>query len=254
VAKVRTTILAVLAAVVSVVAVVALPNPAGAVTTHATSGHIHKAFQYRSGRVLVVGYAFDRHHQHRHPAICVVINTRCVRVLRPSRPSPKLDRRAHISGAHRFVVRLRPRRPGVPIAIRPRGRHHQFDRVHALSPGRRIVRVARRHLDSRYRYGGSSPRTGFDCSGYTMFSYRHGHTAELPHNAEAQRHARHMHRIRRHHARPGDLVFYMSGGSAYHVAIYAGHGYQYSATDPRQGVRYQPISSRNVLFGTDWHH
>jgi hypothetical protein len=177
-----------------------------------------------------------------------------VRVVRPSRPSLKFDRIAHIAGAHRFVVRLPARRPGVPIAIRARDSHHRLDGIHALSPGKRIVRVARRHLDSRYRYGGTSPRTGFDCSGYTMFSYHHGHTADLPHNAEAQRRSRHMHRIRRRHARPGDLVFYMSGGSAYHVAIYAGHGYQYSATDPQQGVRYQAISSRNVRFGTDWHH
>ena len=252
-AKIRTTVLVVLAAVVSAVAVVALPSPAGA-ATHATSGHIRKAFQYRSGRVLLIGFAFDRYHQHRHPAICIVINTRCVQVVRPHRPSPRFDRRHHIVGAHAFVVHLRARRPGVPIAIRPRTRHHRLDRRHALSPGRRIVRVARHHLNARYRYGGTSPRTGFDCSGYTRYSYRHGRTATLPHNAEAQRHTRYMHGERRRHARPGDLVFYLRGGSAYHVAIYAGHGYQYSATDPREGVRYQRISSRNVVFGTDWHH
>jgi NlpC/P60 family len=256
VAKFRMMFLATLAAAASVVALVALSAPAGAVTTtHATSGQIHKAFQYRSGRIRLTGYAFDRYHQHRHPAICIVINTRCVRVVRPDGLSRKYDRLHHIVGAHRFALTLRVRRPGVPIAIRQRGnRHHRLDRTHALSPGKRIVRVARHHLDARYRWGGSSPRTGFDCSGYTMYSYRHGRTAALPHNAEAQRHSRHMHRIRRRHAHPGDLVFYMRGGSAYHVAIYAGHGYQYSATDPQEDVRYQRISSRNVLFGTDWHH
>ena len=40
---------------------------------------------------------------------------------------------------------------------------------------------------------------------------------------------------------------------AYHVAIYAGHGYQYAAATPRDGVRYQAIWSRDVVFGTDWH-
>ncbi len=45
----------------------------------------------------------------------------------------------------------------------------------------------------------------------------------------------------------------MSGGSAYHVAIYAGHGYQYSATDPQQGVEYDRIRPAMSVFGTDWH-
>ena len=146
-----------------------------------------------------------------------------------------------------------PRRPGVRIGLQTAAGRHRLFHTWALSPGKRVVRVARRHVGERYRYGGTSPRTGFDCSGYTMYSYRHGRTAVLPHNAEAQRHARGMRSISRRSARPGDLVFYMSGGSAYHVSVYAGHGYQYSATDPRQGVRYQPISSRNVRFGTDWH-
>jgi cell wall-associated NlpC family hydrolase len=59
-----------------------------------------------------------------------------------------------------------------------------------------------------------------------------------------------MRRIGRAHAHPGDLVFHLRGGSAYHVAIYAAHGYQYSATDPQQGARYQRIHSRHVVFGT----
>ena len=46
----------------------------------------------------------------------------------------------------------------------------------------------------------------------------------------------------------------ISGRSAaYHVAVYAGHGHQYAAATPADGVRYQPIWSRNVEFRTDWH-
>ena len=62
-----------------------------------------------------------------------------------------------------------------------------------------------------------------------------------------------MRHISRKSAQPGDLVFYLSGGSAYHVAIYAGHGMQYSATDPQQGVTHSKVYSHNVVFGTDWH-
>jgi cell wall-associated NlpC family hydrolase len=122
------------------------------------------------------------------------------------------------------------------------------------SAGARIVHVAKRYVGkAHYRWGGASPRRGFDCSGYVMYAYRKAHVARLPHNAQAQRHARHMHRISRRSARPGDLVFYLSGGRAYHVAIYAGHGRQYSAASPRYGIRYQRIWSRHVEFRTDWH-
>jgi hypothetical protein len=245
---------AALAAVAAVTAAFALPGPAGA-AGNPIHGNIHRTFQHRNGSIFVAGWVYNRQHQHRHPGVCLIVNGNCVRVLHPSGRSPQFDRLHHIRGRHRFAVTLRPHRPGIMIGLRATGPNPvHLDRMRALSPGRRVVRVARRHLGSRYVYGGTSPRGGFDCSGYTMFSYRRGQVARLPHNADAQRRSRGMHRIRRRAARPGDLVFYLRGGSAYHVAIYAGHGYQYSATDPQEGVRYQPISSRNVVFGTDWHH
>ncbi len=250
---VTSALLALAAAAATLVGTVALAGPAAA-TTRASNGHITRAFQYRDGSLRITGWAFDRNHPRRHPGVCVVIHRRCVRRIHPHAPSPGVDRSRHIRGAHRFSIVMRtPRRPGVRIGLQTTVTRHRLFHTWALSPGKRIVRVARRHVGERYRYGGTSPRTGFDCSGYTMYSYRYGRTAVLPHNAEAQRRSRGMRSIRRHSARPGDLVFYMSGGSAYHVAVYAGHGYQYSATDPQQGVRYQPISSRNVRFGTDWH-
>jgi cell wall-associated NlpC family hydrolase len=231
-----------------------LPSAAGA-SGRAPAGYITSAFQYRDGSVSVRGFGYDRNHPSRHPRFCLMAGGHCVRFVYPDKASPRFDRARHIAGPHAFVVRLRPQRSGVVIGLWGYGsRPVRLDAVRASTPGSRVVHVARRYVGGRYTYGGASPRTGFDCSGYTMFSYRHGRAASLPHNAEAQRHTAGMRRIRRADARPGDLVFYMSGGSAYHVAIYAGHGYQYSATDPQQGVRYQPISSRNVLFGTDWHH
>lgn len=79
--------------------------------------------------------------------------------------------------------------------------------------------------------GGTSPRTGFDCSGLTQYAYaRVG--KHLPRTAQQQYRA--TIRISRG-ARPGDLIFFFSGGTAYHVAIYAGRGYIYHA--PRAGKR-----------------
>jgi cell wall-associated NlpC family hydrolase len=104
---------------------------------------------------------------------------------------------------------------------------------------------------SPYRWGGASP-SGFDCSGFAMYVYRRAGMRSLPHNAQAQRDSSRMRRISRGAARPGDLVFYLSGGYAYHVAVYAGRGKQYAATEPGQKIRYQK-TPRGVVFGTDWH-
>lgn len=124
----------------------------------------------------------------------------------------------------------------------------------APGPGARIVAIAKRYVGhARYVEGGASPRHGFDCSGYTMYAYAKAKVRRLPHNAEAQRRLHGMRRIARAKARPGDLIFYLSGGYAYHVAIYAGHGMQYAAATPRDGIRYQHIWSRHVEFRTTWH-
>jgi cell wall-associated NlpC family hydrolase len=134
------------------------------------------------------------------------------------------------------------------------GHPRWLDSRHVLTVGQRIVAVARRYVGhARYTSGGSSPKSGFDCSGFTRWVYAQADAATLPHEADAQRHVAHMHRISRSQARPGDLIFYFSGGPAYHVAIYAGHGRQYAAADERDGIRYQAIWSRDIQFRTDWH-
>ena len=134
--------------------------------------------------------------------------------------------------------------PAIPAAAAAPAAHR--------SPGARILAIAKRYVHAHYVEGGASPR-GFDCSGYTAFVYAHARVHRLPHNAERQRRMHGMRRISRRAARPGDLIFYMSGGSAYHVAIYAGHGMQYAAATPRDGVRYQHVWSRRVQYRTDWH-
>jgi cell wall-associated NlpC family hydrolase len=112
------------------------------------------------------------------------------------------------------------------------------------SAGARIIATARRYLGTPY--GGQ-----FDCSGYTQVVYRQAGVANLIHNAEAQRNQ--MRLIPGSQARPGDLIFYMSGGSAYHVAIFAGGGMQYAANVPGGSVLLQGVWSTDVEFGTDWH-
>lgn len=97
---------------------------------------------------------------------------------------------------------------------------------------------AHQFLGLAYRYGGTSPRTGFDCSGFVMYVYgKLG--VSLPHNAAAQ--YRLGLSVPRSALRPGDLVFFDGLG---HVGIYVGKGRFIHS--PRTGERIR------IDFLNDW--
>ena len=53
----------------------------------------------------------------------------------------------------------------------------------------------------------------------------------------------------RSNVRRGDLVFFTSRGSVYHVAIYAGHGYIWHAPYSGARVRRDHIWTSSVFYG-----
>lgn len=72
-----------------------------------------------------------------------------------------------------------------------------------------------------YVWGGSSP-AGFDCSGFTVYTYAHfGIT--LPRTASGQSELGSY--VSENHLQPGDLVFFDTDGEGVsHVGIYIGNG------------------------------
>jgi peptidoglycan DL-endopeptidase CwlO len=84
--------------------------------------------------------------------------------------------------------------------------------------GVRVVAYAKRFLGVRYVYGGSSPRSGFDCSGFVRYVYAH-FGVSLPHSSYAQ--FGDGRRVARRWLRPGDLLFFDGLG---HVGMYIGNG------------------------------
>ena len=106
----------------------------------------------------------------------------------------------------------------------------------------------------RYDYGGSSPSTGFDCSGLTQYVY--GHLGKsIPRTAEEQ--FQKFRRISKSQAWGGDLVFFHETSSptsyVYHVGIYEGGNGMVSAANASEGIRDQSIYSSDVTFGTITH-
>ncbi len=112
--------------------------------------------------------------------------------------------------------------------------------AHRATESSSVVRYAKRFLGIRYRYGGTSPGTGFDCSGFVRFVYGH-FGLRLPHYSVSQ--FAMGRRVARRGLRPGDLVFFDGLG---HVGLYIGSGRFIHA--PRAGTRVS-ISS----LGDSWY-
>jgi len=85
-----------------------------------------------------------------------------------------------------------------------------------------------------YRYGGSSPEQGFDCSGLVSYVFEHAWGVSLPRSTAGQRSLGRA--VKRTQLQPGDLVFYNTRNRPYsHVGIYLGDGIFVHA--PRRGQR-----------------
>lgn len=94
---------------------------------------------------------------------------------------------------------------------------------------------ASRYIGYPYVWGGSSPSTSFDCSGYICWIYTRSGVYNLP-RTTAQGIYSQCAVISREEARPGDLVFftgtYASSGPVSHVGMYVGDGKMLHAGNP----------------------
>jgi len=89
-------------------------------------------------------------------------------------------------------------------------------------------------LGIRYRRGGSSPESGFDCSGFVNHVFREGLGLMLPRSSKEM--SKSGQEVDRDELRPGDLVFFNTMRHAFsHVGIYLGDNQFVHA--PRSGGR-----------------
>lgn len=84
-----------------------------------------------------------------------------------------------------------------------------------------------------YRYGGSSPQAGFDCSGFVVHVFARSGVL-LPRVSEEM--ARQLPVLKAEALARGDLVFFNTNGQAYsHVGIYLGEQRFIHAASSRSG-------------------
>jgi cell wall-associated NlpC family hydrolase len=106
-----------------------------------------------------------------------------------------------------------------------------------------VVGIAMQYLGVPYKWGGASPSTGFDCSGFIMYVYgKIG--VSLPHNAAAQ--YGYGTPVGRSQLQPGDLVFFNGLG---HNGIYIGNNQMIHAPHSGDVVK---ISSLTGWYSSTW--
>lgn len=116
----------------------------------------------------------------------------------------------------------------------------------AIPRGLKAVKIAAAQKGKPYRWGGAGP-SSFDCSGLVYYVYRKQLHVSLARTANAQR--LQTIRVAKASIRPGDLIFFMSGGRAYHVGIYAGGGRIWHSPRPGQRVQLSRIWTTHWVAG-----
>jgi cell wall-associated NlpC family hydrolase len=244
-----------LAGTLVTVAALAAPATASAAVPHNPTGSLEHVV--RSVNTLTLtGWAADPDARSARLALTVTVDKRLVARAATGVARPDVARLRHVGPRSGFTTRVHVRAGRHTICVTAAnagpGRAARFGcrTITVPTANAAIAKLAAHYVGARYRTGGASPR-GFDCSGLVQYVYAHAAHVRVTHYTQTQ--YQHAHRIPKSRARPGDLVFFLSGGYVYHVGIYAGGNMMWAAATPRDGVRHQTIWSSAVRFGSYTH-
>ena len=107
----------------------------------------------------------------------------------------------------------------------------------------RMINEAEKYLGRAYVWGGSSPSTGFDCSGFVSWVINHSGNGWNVGRCTANGLMGHCTRVSSSDAKPGDLIFFektYNTSGASHVGIYVGDGMMIHCGNP---IQYTSINS-----------
>lgn len=108
-----------------------------------------------------------------------------------------------------------------------------------------VVDFALQFVGGRYRYGGSDPNTGVDCSGFTRYVLQNG--AGIPMSRSSATQAAQGTAVSADQMQPGDLLFYGSKSRINHVAMYIGSGQVVHASTESTGIKVSPWNYRTPV-------
>ena len=111
--------------------------------------------------------------------------------------------------------------------------------------GQEVADFAQQYVGYSYKWGGKSPETGFDCSGFVYYVYQQfGY--ELNRTAADQ--AANGSHVEPDALEPGDVLCFYKGSYIGHSGIYIGDGNYVHSQDSATGVVISPLSERTGGF------
>lgn len=119
----------------------------------------------------------------------------------------------------------------------------------ASATASRVLSTADQYVGVKYTWGGNTPQSGFDCSGFTRWVFgKQG--IQLPRTSREQSRAGQGVPLDFGAMSPGDIILFAEPGEAIsHVAIYVGNGEIIHASSGYHGVTYTDLSTR----AGDWY-
>lgn len=116
---------------------------------------------------------------------------------------------------------------------------------------KKVVNYAVKFVGNPYRWGGTDPNTGADCSGFVQYVMEHAAGIHIDRTSREQ--ASEGEAVSASAMMPGDLLFYAGGSTIDHVAMYIGEGKIVHAANSRSGIKIstwnyrQPVTIRRVI-------
>jgi cell wall-associated NlpC family hydrolase len=152
----------------------------------------------------------------------------------------------HFGGGHQRSSVYSRRRDIPSSAPRPTGTGRVYwptSTTSASGAARRVVPAAEHYIGVPYRYGGTSPESGFDCSGFVQYVYGL-EGVDLPRTSRQMAGVGVPVEPSTRSLAVGDLMLFEQGGRISHVAIYAGDRRFIHSSSSGNGVRYDDLDTR----------
>lgn len=144
----------------------------------------------------------------------------------------------HITVVHIFAILA------FSIALSGCGSSPKYKTGKSSASKQQVIKTAKKMLGVKYRYGGTSPYKGFDCSGLVQYSHKSA-GINLPRTTGQQ--YKEAKPVARRYLKAGDLVFFKIALSraVSHVGIYLGNNMFIHAPSSGKHVK---ISSMNEKY------
>ena len=156
-------------------------------------------------------------------------------IVEAKAPKKTKKKKAHV--LPKLVAKPKPQAKPV-LAFGPKPIFPKLDKTLMKNKALKVViETARKQLGKPYHYGSAGP-SSFDCSGFTMFVWRHVGVS-LPHSSRGQYGS--LPHVPMSKARPGDLVY-----SPGHIGLYIGDGKMIHAPETGDHVRISPLHGNTV--------